>query len=300
MKNAKKDTYQVITDRILTLLEKGTIPWRQPWSQGAGLGDNQNLMSQHQYRGVNALLTAAQGYLDPYWLTYKQAQDLGGSIKHGEKGTPIAYFQFGVEEKDDGSEKKWAMAKYSTVFNVAQCDILGLDKILEKQRARRRAERIEFKPLEKCEDILSGYKTAPKIDHAEQRAYYRPSTDRINMPVKESFESVEKYYAVLFHELTHSTGSESRLMRQGVMAKNFFGSHEYSKEELIAEMGAAFLCSHAGIDSATLDNSAAYIQSWLRRLKDDPKLLMSAASAAQKASDYILNKKPKIEETKKE
>lgn len=296
MKNESKNAYQVVTDKIIALLETGKIPWRQPWSEGAGLGDNQNLMTQHQYKGVNALLTGCQGYLDPYWLTYRQAQELGGTVKKGEKGTPIVFFKFGVKEESDGEEKKWAMAKYSVAFNVAQCEIPGLDKILDKQRAKRKADRIQFTPLERCEKVLKGFETLPKIQHVEQRAYYRPATDTVNMPKQVSFESIEKYYAVLFHELTHSTGAENRLNRNGITEKNFFGSHEYSKEELVAEMGAAFLCHHTGIDTVTIENSAAYIHSWLRRLKDDPRLLMAASSQAQKAVDFILNKK---EETKK-
>lgn len=277
--------YEVVTERIVKMLESGTIPWKKSWSEGAGLGDHQNLISQHQYRGINAMVTSAQGYAEPYWLTFKQAADHGGTIRKGEKGTPIVYWQFGTKENSDGEEKRFALARYSTVFNIAQVD--GMDSVKALIEKKRKQKRIDFSPIAECEKIVASYKGKPAIQHLEQRAYYRPAFDVVNMPVKDSFTSVEEYYAVLFHELAHSTGHQSRLGREGITEKNYFGSHKYSKEELVAEMGAAFLCAKAGINAATEENSAAYIQSWLKVLKNDSKLLMQAASAAQKAADLI-------------
>lgn len=279
-------TFEVVTDRIVKILESGTVPWRKTWAEGAGLGEHQNLISQHGYRGINAMVTAASGFNSPYWLTYKQAVDHGGQVKRGEKSTPIVFWKFGCKENQDGEEKSWAFANYSNVFNLDQIEGMDSVKLLAK---RRKANKIEFKPIETCEKIASTYlATGPMLEHREQRAFYRPSTDSVNMPKRESFDSVEAYYATLFHELTHSTGHGSRIGRNGITDKNYFGSHAYSKEELIAEMGSAFLCSHAGIDTPTIDNSAAYIQSWLNVLKSDSKLVLQAASQAQKAFDLIV------------
>ena len=280
------NTCEVVTERIIKILESGTIPWRKPWSETGTLGTHQNLISQHAYRGINAILTASMGFSTPYWLTYKQALEHGGVVKAGEKGCPIVYWAFGTDEKADGTERKWAFCKYSTVFNLDQVD--GLDSI-KLIAAKRKAQRIEFKPIEQCEAVVKGYPIA--IHHREQRAYYRPDHNYVNMPKPESFNSVENYYATLFHELGHSTGHESLLNRFKGEKQFHFGSHDYSKEELIAEMTSAFLCSKTGIDGMTVSQSAAYIQSWIKVLKGDPKLVLSAASQAQKAFDLILGVK---------
>jgi antirestriction protein ArdC len=282
--------YEVITDRIIKMLEQGTIPWKQTWSNAGGLGDHQNLVSQHQYRGINAFMTSmiaiSQDYKNPYWLTYKQAMGLGGQVRKGEKGIPIVYWQFGTnKDPKTNKEEKYAWAKYSTVFNVAQIDGLDLDKILKSRILKQK--RIDFSPIHECESIVNGYKNRPEIIHKDQRAYYLPTKDIINMPKADSFNSNENYYAVLFHEMTHSSGHGTRLARSGITDRTSFASHAYSKEELIAEMGAAFLCARTGIDSITLETSAAYISSWLKVLKGDPKLVISAASQAQKAVDHI-------------
>lgn len=284
-------TFEVITDRIIELLNKGTIPWKKSWSEGAGLGEHQNLISQHQYRGINALMTGCQGFESKYWATYKQISEIGGQVRKGEKGTPIVYWAFGTDEKSDGTEKSWAFAKYSTVFNIDQCD--GIDSV-KAIASKRKADRIKFEPIEACENLLKNlHGRGPIVQHVEQRGWYKPGLDLVNMPKKESFNSVPEYYSVLFHELTHSTGHASRLARDGIVSKNHFGGHAYSKEELIAEMGAAFLCGMTGIETATIENSAAYIQSWLSVLKGDSKMVMQAASAAQKATDWIVGKESK-------
>lgn len=288
-------TFETITNRIIQLLEQGTIPWKKTWSEGAGLGEHQNLISQHGYKGINALLTAAAGFSSPYWLTFKQASELGATVRKGEKGTPIVFWKFGTEQKEDGKEKSWAYAMHSTVFNIEQIDGLDTVKVLA---AKRKAKRIDFNPIESCEKIVSGFKNAPSLKHVEQRAFYRPSTDSINMPKQESFSSVEAYYATLFHEMTHSTGHKSRLGREGITEKNYFGSHSYSKEELVAEMGAAFLCGRAGISTATEENSAAYIKGWLEVFKGDSSFLIKAASQAQKAASLILGESEETEEKK--
>jgi len=273
--------YQVITDRIVGLLEKGTIPWRKPW---AGGGSPRNLCSGKEYRGVNVFLLSATAFSAPWWLTFNQAKDRGGSVKKGEHGFPVIYFQ--MLEKEDASKPRGKaripLLRYYTVFNVGQCE--GIEAPEVKLRP-------DVAPIEACERVVPYYPSPPHIVHGEPRAYYQPSTDRINLPERRLFDSAEEYYCTLFHELGHSTGHDKRLGRKGITDPVMFGSHGYSKEELVAEMTAAFLCGHCGIENATLDNSAAYIAGWLRKLRDDRKLVIEAAAQAQKAADLILGRR---------
>jgi antirestriction protein ArdC len=278
--------YQIITDRIIAALDKGTVPWHKPWRGGSD-GAPASLVSKKSYRGVNVFLLGMQqqmmGYKSRFWLTYKQAQSLKGSVKRGEKGTPVIFWMLMKKEDKNGSEKSKQITipilRYYTVFNVDQCENI-------KDPEVSKGESLDFNPIARCEDTVKKYDNAPSMTSNEQRAFYRPADDSINMPRSDSFESVEAYYSVLFHELTHSTGHNSRLNRPGLKSP-MFGTETYSKEELIAEMGAAMLCSICGIDNATFNNSASYIASWKSKLTEDPKLLVHAAAAAQKAADFI-------------
>jgi len=230
-------------------------------------------------------MTASSGFKSQYWLTYKQALDHGGVVRKGETGLPVVYWLKGTKKKKDNDEKGFMIPMYSTVFNLEQIE--GMETV-KSLAAKRRQDRIDFKPIEACEQIVAGFKNRPEIRHKEQRGYYSAGPDYVNMPARNSFKTETSYYAVLFHELTHSTGHASRLERDSMKKHNPFGSHEYSKEELVAEMGAAFLCAKAGIDASEIEQSAAYIKSWLKVLKDDPKFVLNAASLAQKAADHIL------------
>lgn len=280
----KNDAYQIMTDRICTLLERGEIPWRRPWHQNGGLMP-MNLKSRKEYRGINPLLLACAGYSSPYWLTYKQASELGGQVRKGEHGYPVVFWKWlDGKDRETGESKRIPLLRYYTVFNTAQCD--GLDGKVPDLAS----ERVTFQPIERCESVVAGYQGRPQIHTGGDRAFYRPSTDSVTMPPRESFTSAEGYYNVLFHELGHSTGHASRLKREGITDPVMFGSHDYSKEELVAEMTAAFLCGHCAIDNATVENSAAYIQSWLRALRNNKSLLVSAAAQAQKAADLILGR----------
>jgi antirestriction protein ArdC len=269
--------YQLITDRIIKTLEAGTIPWRKPWSGSSG---SMNLISKKEYRGVNRFLTDCAPFSSKYWLTFKQAKQLGGQVKKGSKSTPVIYWNM-IKKQDSktGKEKTIPFLRYYNVFNVEQTTV---------EAPEESGPTIDFQPIEKAESIVQGYKDSPEIEFKEQAAFYRPANDSINMPKPETFTSPEEYYSTLFHEMTHSTGHESRLKREGITNLNFFGSHSYSKEELVAEMGAAFLCSECKIEQKILDNSAAYIQSWLRKLRNDNKLLISASGQAEKAAKHIL------------
>ncbi len=174
--------------------------------------------------------------------------------------------------------------RYYTVFNVAQCENISAGKMpITTETIHNHMDKIK-----QCERIIDTWKDKPEVRHGKQKACYMPFSDLVHMPALESFIHSEEYYSTLFHELTHSTGHEKRLNRQGITEIAPFGTPLYSKEELVAEMGAAFLCGFAGIEHATIDNSAAYIQGWLMKLKNDKKLIIIAATRHKKAANYIL------------
>ena len=215
------NVYEVITARIVEMLEQGTIPWRKPWKAGAG--EPRNLVSGKGYRGINVFLLSAMGFASPYWLTYRQATERGGSVKKGSKGCPVVFWRWGdrnteqsEDEADDKSRRKAPLLRYYTVFNVDQCE--GITAPTEAAR--------EFEPIAECERIVHGMPNAPRIEHQGSQAFYRPSTDTVVTPKPELFDSAELFYSVLFHELTHSTGHASRLARKGITDATMFGSLE--------------------------------------------------------------------------
>lgn len=252
------------------------MPWRKPWTGGQLPA---NMVTKHPYNGVNFLMTYGE-FDSPWYLTIKQVLAKGGRVKADEmkNSTPIVYMKFGehVVENEDGETetKPYRFMRYYRVWNLSQCE--GIEPPASTE------EVFEHKPIEAAETLVKTY--GATIKHKQQRAFYRPSDDVVNMPKKTSFKQTEEYYSVLFHELTHHTGHKSRLNR---LRPDFFGGHEYSKEELVAEFGASFLCAELNIINKTVDNSAAYIQSWLKALQNDRKLLISAASKAKKAVRHI-------------
>src|SRR6266487_2079754 len=277
--------YEIITQRIIALLEQGTIPWQKPWR--AGEQAPQNLISKKHYRGINVFLLNAMHYSSPFWLTFKQAQELGGNVKRGERACPVVFWKWlDLQNKQTGDKERIPFLRYYSVFNVAQCKGIAAPVVSEPVR--------EHSPVQTAEKIVAGMPKRPGIKHGLAQAFYSPASDFVGMPAADQFNTGEDYYGVLFHELGHSTGHETRLNRKGFSASDgnwsAFGSNPYAKEELVAEMTAAFLCGEAGIVERTIDNSAAYLASWLRRLKDDSKLVVNAAAQAQKAADWILGK----------
>jgi antirestriction protein ArdC len=268
--------YSIVTEQILKQLESGAAPWHRPWTTQAP----KNLVSGRGYRGINVFLLASNGYGSPYWLTYKQATERGGHVRKGEHGTKVVFWKIGTRETEDSDgdavERKSIVLRYYTVFNVEQCEGITAP---DSTRA--------VNPIEECERIVRGMPNPPAFEQ-DARAWYRPSTDTVGMPSRNAFNSAEEHYSTLFHELIHSTGHTKRVGRDGIEKLNTFGSESYSKEELIAEMGAAMLCGIAGIERRTIANSAAYLQSWIDVLKSDSRMVVSAASQAQKAADYIL------------
>ena len=274
--------YQIVTDRIVSLLESGTVPWRKPWAGPAH--EPKNLQSGKAYRGINVFLLSAVGFGSPYWVTFKQAKGRGGHVRKGEHGSLVVFYKDWETDKrdEDGRPVVSPVLRYYRVWNVEQCDGLEYPAV--------DVPSLDFHPIDRCERVVADMPRAPKIVQGEARAWYQPTADVVNMPQPELFRSVEEYYSTLFHELTHSTGHKSRLDRPGVAQVQPFGSAVYSREELIAECGAAFLCGHCSIETATLDNSAAYIAGWLQKLRSDRKLVVHAASQAQRAADWILNR----------
>lgn len=294
--NTKSDVYEIITERVIALLEKGTAPWSRPWGASAGTSAPANFISRRRYSGINALLLGCSGYACPYWLTFNQARSIGGSVRKGEKGTPVVFWKF-LQKTDElgnpmfdemGRPVKIGFLRYFTVFNVEQTD--GIE-----WQVPAKIETV-FNPDEACEEIIAEMPQAPAIRYGGDRAYYAPALDAVQLPERASFKTPAAFYSTAFHELIHATGHESRLNRKGVSnkieAQHRMGSADYSREELVAEMGATFLCGAAGIINESIDNSAAYVQAWIKALKGDAKLVVIAAAQAQKAADFILGTQP--------
>lgn len=287
-------TADKITQIVIDALKKGTIPWRRPWR---ALGEPRNFVSNRPYRGVNWFVAMLSGYADPRFMTYKQATARGWRVRRGEHGIPIVFYSFfesNTEFDSKGKPKKIPFLRHFTVFNVSQIDgdIPKLDMTPNADAAT---------PIDCCEAVVENMPLCPPIQWDQNKAFYSPSTDSIGMPPRDLFDSAEEVYSTLFHELVHATGHKDRIGRNLESWSMKTGS--YAREELIAEMGAAMLCHHCGIDCKTLENSAAYIANWLKRLDDDHSLVIKAASAGQKAFDWILDRKPEkttTEETTEE
>ncbi len=276
------NVFEIVTEQILTHLGNGVIPWRKPWNSKILLP--RNLMTGKKYRGINVWLLLASSYASPYWLTFNQTKTLGGTIKKGEKSSIVVFWNFKeVEELNEGTgaleKKNIPFLKYYRVFNVLQCEGITYPDQPEEAHSN---------PIEEAEAIVNGFQGRPEIKHGFIKACYNPIEDLVKMPSKAAFVNPEEYYSTLYHELTHATGSASRLNRETLSAPASFGSKNYAREELIAEMGAAYLCAITGIAHATLENSAAYIQGWRDTIRKDSRLVVLAAAQAQKAVNHII------------
>ena len=270
-------SYDRITERIVNLLSQGTVPWHKPWSVQTGLP--RNLITRRPYRGINVFLLMAMNYESPNWLTLRQANAMGGQVKPGEKSCPVVFWKpMKVKDKESGEDRKIPFLRLYHVFNVTQCT--GLKNIPP-------ADVTAFATTQPAEIVLH-MPQRPVIKHGMTAAYYSPVNDSIGMPDSHRFKTADHYHATLFHELVHATGHESRSKRASILERNGYGSDPYAKEELIAEMGSAFLCGYAGIVDRTIDSSAAYLEGWLKQLKADQTLIVHAAAQAQKAADFIL------------
>lgn len=275
----KIDVYEIVRDRIIAQLDAGVVPWRKPWQ--AAISTPMNAVSKRPYSGINLFLLPQDSYADNRWLTFKQAGDLGGSVRKGEKSSIVVFWKMLEAEDDAGARKVVPLLRYYNVFNVEQCDGLKLPAFV--------AATVDASDANDAADaIIANMPNAPRMSHnGGDRAFYRPATDSISLPRRETFASAGGYYSTVFHELAHSTGHSSRLNRHADAGDATFGCEDYGKEELVAEFGAAYLAAVAGIDN-TVDNSAAYIASWRKAIKNaDRRLLVSAASKAAKAAAYI-------------
>jgi antirestriction protein ArdC len=295
--NSYTDTYQEVTEAVIKALEEGTAIWQCSWNS---YGLPKNAVTNTFYRGWNVFIlnfhTLKHHYVTSNYLTYKQANQLGGTIRKGEKGIKIIYWAT-IELKDKETEPVIEISnhldvkkpvklvpKVHTVFNIDQTEGIEFEK----------SEVIILPYLDKidnCESVINAMPLPPMINTNGDNAYYNMRTDSVVVPSLNKSTSTEKYYSTLFHELAHSTGHESRLNRKELLEHDGFGKTNYAKEELTAEMTAAYLCAITGIGQPTIDNSAAYINNWLKALKSDKRLVINAAAQAQKAADYILNVK---------
>lgn len=271
--------YEMVTQRIIEQLEQGVVPWQCPWhgtSKGA-----YNRISKKQYSLLNQMLLSKQGE----YASFKQWTDCGGHIKKGEKAEVVVFWKLQPveEEREDGTKesKQIPFLRYYNVFHISQVE--GVEPLEQEQK-------VTLEPIQVIENVLNNYINRENItlEHSlSNEAYYSPSRDLIHLPLMEQFTEIAEYYSTFAHEATHSTMKPSRCDRE--QKCSHFASESYSKEELIAEIGSAALLNMLGIETAnSFRNSSAYIQSWLRVLRNDNKFIVSASTKAQKAIDYIL------------
>ena len=277
----KKDVYEMVTDRIIEQLEQGVIPWQKPW--GGVIDGAYNRISKKPYSLLNQMLLQHSGE----YATFKQWSELGGHIRKGEKSEIVVFWKLQPyeDENADGEKiiKQIPLLRYYNVFHVSQVD--GVEP--------KELDLNEFEPIEEAERIKTEYMTREHLKILEKltdKAFYFPAFDYIQVPCKEQYQNVEEFYSTLFHEMVHSTGHKTRLDREDVKDCMYFGSENYTKEELTAELGSTFLVNLLGIETEkSFRNSSAYIQNWLHVLRGDKKFIVSASSKAEKAVKYILN-----------
>jgi antirestriction protein ArdC len=289
----QQDVFTRITEIILDRIASGNVaPWVKPW----GIADvPRNYVTRRAYHGINFMMLV-NAYEVPYYLTFNQIKELGGYVRKGERSLPIVFWKRILRDKNSNTDvtaeefnslpedarSTSAILKCYNVFNIAQIE--GIDFKLPEQPARETEDKDMFV---KCSLTVALMHNRPRIQNGHA-ACYIPVFDLIKMPKQETFISDRHYYATLFHELVHATGSASRLNRSEVVKPSTFGSERYAREELVAELGSAFLCNLNGIaNGELLDQSAAYLGGWARRLKDDPSLFIEATGKAYKAVAYI-------------
>ena len=286
--NAKLDVYSKVTNKIIADLERGNLTWLQPWQSGHAAGNISRPLRAggKAYRGVNILMLWASamecGFNSPLWMTYKQAAELGGQVRKGEKGSLVVYAdtytKSGTDDKGEDVATTIPFMKGYTVFNSEQVD--GLPPHFYATTA---ADNQDIQRIEATEQFFAA--TGATVKHGGSQAFYSPSQDIVQMPEVSTFKNSESYYATLAHEMTHWTRHETRLDRD--FGRKRFADAGYAMEELVAEIGAAFLCADLGITPETREDHAAYVASWLKVLKDDKRANFTAASHAQRAADHL-------------
>ena len=277
---AKRDVYQDITDTIIAALEKGTAPWVKPW---ASSGAPRNAITGREYSGINLVLLAMSTYTNPLWLTYNQAAAVGGQVRKGEHGTAVVLYKpFAVKDAEaegrgEDKEKLIPLLRTFTVFNMEQ-----IDGLPEKYTTSQRPQLDSFTDNDKAEALLA----QADIEHGHSKACFIPSIDKVRLPEKTAFKSMGDYYATGLHELTHWTGHKSRLARD---FSGRFGDEAYAFEELIAELGAAFLCAHCAIDGQLLHEN--YIAGWLKVLRNDKRAIFAASAAGRRVAEFLIGER---------
>ena len=290
----KADVYERVTAQIVAALEKGVRPWHQPWNAAHAAGRiTRPLRANGQaYRGINVLMlwgaAAERGYSAPIWMTFKQALELGGNVRKGETGNLVVYANTITRTEADPKtgeeqERDIPFMKGYTVFNVEQVEKLPAHFYALAEPVTEKVERIEA-----AEAFFAN--TGAKVSNGGNRAFFSPSEDRIQMPPFEAFKEPEAYYATLAHETTHWTKTTARLDRD--FGRKRFGDSGYAMEELVAEMGAAFICADLGLSPEPREEHAAYLAHWLSVLKADKRAIFSAAAHAQRAADYLHSLQP--------
>ena len=271
------DIYKEVTDRIIAQMEQGIIPWEKPW---IACGKAISRATGKPYSLLNQMLLGQPGE----YLTFQQCQQEGGRVRKGEKAHMVVFWKWMEQEDEEtGEVKQIPFLRYYNVFHITQCEGLAPKRVEPLPSSAASAD-------ETAESVINAYcqREGVKILHEEgDRACYRPASDTITVPHMRQFALTAEYYSTVFHELTHSTGHTSRLNRLDKVA--FFGTEAYSKEELVAEIGAAALVNHVGLETAhSIRNSTAYVQNWLQVLKGDKRFIVSAAGKAEKAVNLIL------------
>ncbi len=272
------DIFKEVTDRIIAQMEAGEIPWYKPWiSAGQCISHS----TGKPYSLLNQMLLGRPGE----YVTFKQCQQEGGKVRKGEKSSIVVFWKFiKVEDDENHEEKEVPVLRYYNVFNIDQCE--GITAKYQQPLPD------NVQPDNAADEIISGYinRSGVKVRHVEgDRAYYSPASDTITLPMIEQFMSTAEYYGTFYHEAAHSSGHHTRLNRLDKTA--FFGTEQYSKEELTAEIASAALINHCGLEtSRSFRNNAAYIQSWLRVLKGDKRFIVSASAKAEKAVNFILGR----------
>lgn len=275
---SKFDIYETITEKFIESLERGSIPWKRPYT---GMVEPYNMVSKKAYNGINKMILGMLPYSHKEYMTFKQADKLGGKVKKGEKSTMIVFWKFfESKDKDTGKIKSFPMLRYYRVFNIEQVEGIEIpvhddtDKVIN--------------PIVAADKVIKDSNT-PNLQFIGSTPCYVPSTDEIRLPQEGQFNSSEEMYSTIFHEMVHSTGHKDRLNRKELVDTHTFRSMSYSKEELTAEIGSSFLNHSCGFGDHEQENSEAYIKSWIRKLTDHKKMIIQASGKAQHAVNFILN-----------
>lgn len=283
--------HTILTDKVLEMIQNGVAPWKRPWRANSR---PRNIRGTN-YNGINYFMLAMTAQINGWsniWMTFSQIKERGGTIKeeHKKNGTCAYFYKMMERENATTGDMEYThpIFRFFLVYNLDQVDGIVVKGVNDGSAK-------VHETLPAPQSIVDGYQNGPEIRFGGDRACYSPVIDKINMPALDAFDTAEHYYATLFHEMAHSTGHLTRLNRKEIMDPIMFGSHDYSLEELVAELTSVYLCDTCGINNERmLENSAAYLAGWYKTLKNDPNMFATAASRAQKAATHILGK---VEET---